>query len=61
MWLDELDKLCQRPGETFLPFDFADQGSCWLRVYSGDNIEATVVAGIRSIDGISLKASDFVR
>jgi len=61
LWLDELDKLCKRPGETFLPFDFADQGSCWLRVYSGDNIEATVVAGIRSIDGISLKASDFVR
>ena len=61
LWIDELDKLCQRPGETSLPFDFddPDQGSCWLRVYSGDTIEATVVAGERSIDGISLKASDF--
>jgi hypothetical protein len=59
LWLDEFDKLCQRPGETFLPFDFDDQGSCWLRVYSGDNIEATVVAGERSfralLEGVGVR------
>ncbi|MDT5184731.1 MAG: hypothetical protein QOJ20_6213 [Mycobacterium sp.] len=59
LWLDELDKLCQRPGETFLPFDFYDQGSSWLRVHTGDTIEATVVAGDRSVQGLFLKASEF--
>ena len=24
LWIDELDKLCQCPGETLLPFDFYD-------------------------------------
>jgi hypothetical protein len=49
LWLDELDKMRQRPGETFLPYD---EGSRWPRVFSGDTIEATVVAGSRSFEGI---------
>lgn len=59
LWIDELDKLRQRPGETFLPYDFYDEGSNWLRAFSGDTIEATVVAGSRSFQGIFLKASEF--
>jgi hypothetical protein len=59
LWLDELDKLRQRPGVTFLPHDFYDEGSSWLRVLSDDTIEATVVAGERSFQGLFLKASEF--
>jgi hypothetical protein len=49
LWIAQLDKLYQRPGETFLPFGVHDECSDWLRVHTRDTLEATVEAGSKSI------------
>ncbi len=53
LWLEELDVLRLRRGTTFLPFDFGDEGSLWMRVRVGNDDEATVEVGASAVGGMS--------
>jgi hypothetical protein len=46
-------------GTVFLPFDFSDQCTAWLRVSSANGRSAEVSAGWSSVEGWAVMPSDF--
>ncbi|WP_030924151.1 hypothetical protein [Streptomyces sp. NRRL B-24720] len=58
-WGDHLRRLRPTGGTVFLPFDFSDQCTAWLRVSSPDGIHATIQVGWSSLEGWSFYPSDF--
>ncbi|MFB4284159.1 hypothetical protein ACBJ59_53345 [Nonomuraea sp. MTCD27] len=58
-WGAHLRRLRLTGGTVFLPFDFSDQCTAWLRVSSPDGGQAIVQAGWSSIEGWSFYPSDF--
>ncbi|MBB5780750.1 hypothetical protein [Nonomuraea jabiensis] len=58
-WGEHLQRLRLTGDTIFLPFDFSDQCTAWLRVSSPDGGQATVEAGWSSIEGWSFYPSDF--
>ncbi|MDP4509628.1 hypothetical protein [Nonomuraea turcica] len=58
-WDEHLQRVRATGGTVFLPFDFSDQCTAWLRVSSPDGSQATVQAGWSSIEGWSFSPSDF--
>ncbi|SDQ80086.1 hypothetical protein [Thermostaphylospora chromogena] len=58
-WGEHLQRVRLAGGTVFLPFDFSDQCTAWLRVSSPDGRRATVEAGWSGIEGWSFRPSDF--
>ncbi|MFE7795024.1 hypothetical protein [Streptomyces sp. NPDC057460] len=58
-WGEHLQRLRLSGGNVFLPFDFSDEGTAWLRVSSPDGNQATIQAGCSGIQGWSFSPSDF--
>ncbi|MFI6646955.1 hypothetical protein ACIBI8_04900 [Streptomyces sp. NPDC050529] len=58
-WGEHLRQLRPTGGTVFMPFDFSDQCTAWLRVSSPSGSRATIQAGWSSIEGWSFYPSDF--
>ncbi|MFJ8621926.1 hypothetical protein ACIRD3_03665 [Kitasatospora sp. NPDC093550] len=57
-WLEQLDRLPAAEGPAFLPFDFSDQCTGWLRVSSVSAERVVVEAGWSAVEGWSFYPSD---
>ncbi|MGW4809090.1 hypothetical protein [Kitasatospora sp. NPDC004272] len=59
-WLEQLERLPQlgTGGRVFLPFDFSDEYTGWLRVSNGGGGPVTVEAGWSGAEGWSFHPSD---
>ncbi|MFC6015197.1 hypothetical protein ACFP2T_03185 [Plantactinospora solaniradicis] len=57
-WVQQLRQLTPA-GVVFLPFDFSDQCTAWLRVECPDVDRAVVQAGWSSLEGYSIMPSTF--
>jgi hypothetical protein len=53
LWIRRLDKLRRRPGQVFLPFAFADQGSTWLRGSTDDGHHAAIAENRDALNAAS--------
>ncbi|MFD7644698.1 hypothetical protein ACFV4P_29090 [Kitasatospora sp. NPDC059795] len=57
-WLEQLERLRVLGRPVFLPFDFSDQCTAWLRVSSAGGSRVVVEAGWSMIEGWSFYPSD---
>ncbi|GAA5022749.1 hypothetical protein [Streptomyces siamensis] len=57
-WIEQVRELRPAGGTRFLPFDFSDECTGWLRVTSQDGTHARVEAGWSLIQGWSFNPSD---
>ncbi|MFI5826925.1 hypothetical protein ACIA6C_06650 [Streptomyces sp. NPDC051578] len=58
-WKEQVAELVGSGGITYLPYDFSDQCTAWLRVSSSDGQAAIVQAGWSHIEGWSIEPSDY--
>ncbi|WP_338495565.1 hypothetical protein [Streptomyces sp. SJL17-4] len=59
-WRSQVDELKGTGGTAYLPYDFSDQCTAWLRVSSADGHNAEVQAGWSRIEGWSFMPSDYL-
>ncbi|MFB7183313.1 hypothetical protein ACFCYI_37100 [Streptomyces sp. NPDC056257] len=59
-WSTQVDGLRGVGGTAFLPYDFSDQCTAWLRVSSADGRAAEVQAGWSGIPGWDVNPFDYV-
>ncbi|MER7534723.1 hypothetical protein ABTX77_08010 [Streptomyces sp. NPDC097704] len=59
-WRDQVEALKGTGGTAYLPYDFSDQCTAWLRVTSADGRDAEVTAGWSLVEGWSINPSDYV-
>ncbi|MFD4863493.1 hypothetical protein [Streptomyces atratus] len=59
-WRDQVDELKGTGGIAYLPYDFSDQCTAWLRVTSTDGRDAEVHAGWSLVEGWSVTPSNYV-
>ncbi|MFE7546821.1 hypothetical protein [Streptomyces gardneri] len=59
-WRDQVDELKGKGGTAYLPYDFSDQCTAWLRVTSVDGRDAEVSAGWNGVEGWSINPSNYV-
>ncbi|WP_307714990.1 hypothetical protein [Streptomyces sp. V4I23] len=59
-WSTQVDALKGTGGTAYLPYDFSDQCTAWLRVSSVDGRTAEVQAGWSSIEGWGIEPSNYV-
>ncbi|MET9598896.1 MULTISPECIES: hypothetical protein [unclassified Streptomyces] len=59
-WSSQIAGLGLAGGTAYLPFDFSDQCTAWLRVSSEDGQAAEVQAGWTLIEGWSISPSDYL-
>ncbi|MGY4392137.1 hypothetical protein [Streptomyces virginiae] len=59
-WSSQIAALRKVGGVAYLPFDFSDQCTAWLRVSSEDGQAAEVQAGWSRIEGWGVAPSDYL-
>ncbi|MFE7237477.1 hypothetical protein [Streptomyces sp. NPDC057580] len=59
-WGAQVTKLTDGGGTAYLPYDFSDQCTAWLRVSSPDGQTAEVQAGWSSIEAWGICPSDYL-
>ncbi|MGW6584808.1 hypothetical protein [Streptomyces globisporus] len=59
-WILQIDSLRDGGGTAYLPYDFSDQCTAWLRVTSNDGQVAVVQAGWSPIEGWRIYPSDYL-
>ncbi|CAM5541895.1 hypothetical protein SAVIM40S_05786 [Streptomyces avidinii] len=59
-WGSQIAELGRVGGTVYLPFDFSDQCTAWLRVSSEDGEDAEVQAGWSPIEGWGIAPSDYL-
>lgn len=60
-WIVQVQALQGRGGTAYLPYDFSDECTAWLRVSSEDGEAARVEAGWSLIEGYGILPSDYLR
>ncbi|MEJ8644534.1 hypothetical protein WKI68_30960 [Streptomyces sp. MS1.HAVA.3] len=58
-WFEQVDGLKVAGGVAYLPYDFSDQCTAWLRVSSGDGRTAEVQAGWSLIEAWGIAPSNY--
>ncbi|MFJ1769656.1 hypothetical protein ACIOFQ_05460 [[Kitasatospora] papulosa] len=58
-WSSQVASLRDEGGTVYLPYDFSDQCTAWLRVSSSDGQTAEVQAGWSLIEGWGIYPSDY--
>ncbi|MEU4277636.1 hypothetical protein AB0F57_22385 [Streptomyces tanashiensis] len=58
-WKDQVDELKGTGGTAYLPYDFSDQCTAWLRVTSADGCDAEVQAGWSLVEGWRFEPSNY--
>ncbi|WP_329117889.1 hypothetical protein [Streptomyces sp. NBC_01353] len=59
-WKDQVDELKGAGGTAYLPYDFSDQCTAWLRVTSTDGRDAEVHAGWSLVEAWGIEPSNYV-
>lgn len=59
-WRSQIEELKGTAGTAYLPYDFSDECTGWLRVSSTDGHTAEVQAGWSLVNGWSFMPSDYV-
>ncbi|MFF3904401.1 hypothetical protein [[Kitasatospora] papulosa] len=59
-WSSQVASLMDEGGTAYLPYDFSDQCTAWLRVTSTDGQTAKVQAGWSLIEGWGIYPSDYL-
>ncbi|MET9700665.1 hypothetical protein ABZY31_27610 [Streptomyces sp. NPDC006529] len=59
-WSTQVTGLTHGGGTAYLPYDFSDQCTAWLRVSSTDGQNAEVQAGWSLIEGWRIEPSDYL-
>ncbi|MEU7018667.1 hypothetical protein [Streptomyces sp. NPDC046385] len=59
-WRSQAEELREKGGTAYLPYDFSDQCTAWLRVSSTDGRNAEVQAGWSLLEGYRIVPSDYV-
>ncbi|MFF8269163.1 hypothetical protein ACF059_17490 [Streptomyces sp. NPDC016562] len=59
-WMIQIEGLRSLGGTAYLPYDFADQCTAWLRVSSTDGHAADVQAGWSEIPGWDVNPFDYI-
>ncbi|MFE1908855.1 hypothetical protein ACFW96_35100 [Streptomyces gardneri] len=59
-WKDQVDELKGVGGTAYLPYDFSDQCTAWLRVTSADGCGAEVHAGWSLVEAWGIEPSNYV-
>ncbi|MFI1716271.1 hypothetical protein [Streptomyces litmocidini] len=58
-WRSQVEQLRETGGTAYLPYDFSDQCTAWLRVSSTDGRDAEVQAGWSLVEGYRIVPSDY--
>ncbi|MDX2812179.1 hypothetical protein PV410_06370 [Streptomyces sp. PA03-5A] len=58
-WIEQVNELRDAGGTAYLPYDFSDQCTAWLRVSSTDGDTAVVQAGWSLIEAWGIETSDY--
>ncbi|MGW2340211.1 hypothetical protein [Streptomyces sp. NPDC001661] len=58
-WLEQVDELRVAGGVAYLPYDFSDQCTAWLRVSSADGCAADVQAGWSLVEAWGIEPSNY--
>ncbi|MDQ8706657.1 hypothetical protein RCO28_29905 [Streptomyces sp. LHD-70] len=58
-WMEQVDELRGTGGIAYLPYDFSDQCTAWLRVSSADGGTADVQAGWSLVEGYGFDPSNY--
>ncbi|MFD4140305.1 hypothetical protein [Streptomyces sp. NPDC058572] len=58
-WMEQVDELRDAGGTAYLPYDFSDQCTAWLRVSSTDGRTAEVQAGWSLVEAWRIKPSNY--
>ncbi|MGW2352790.1 hypothetical protein [Actinacidiphila glaucinigra] len=58
-WIEQVDELKGTGGTAYLPYDFSDQCTAWLRVSSADGHTAAVQAGWSLVGAWGIEPSDY--
>ncbi|MFJ2058038.1 hypothetical protein ACIOMM_19085 [Streptomyces sp. NPDC087908] len=59
-WRNQVDELKGMGGTVYLPYDFSDQCTAWLRVTSADGHDAEVHAGWSLVEAWGIEPSNYV-
>ncbi|MFB7937828.1 hypothetical protein [Streptomyces sp. NPDC056049] len=59
-WRAQVDELKGTGGTAYLPYDFSDQCTAWLRVTSTDGRDAAVHAGWSLVEAWGIEPSNYV-
>ncbi|UUN27899.1 hypothetical protein [Streptomyces sp. FIT100] len=59
-WRNQVDGLWGAGGTAYLPYEFSDECTGWLRVSSADGRNAAVQAGWSPVNGWSFAPSDYL-
>ncbi|MEV5613573.1 hypothetical protein [Streptomyces sp. NPDC052225] len=58
-WMEQVDELRSSGGVAYLPYDFSDQCTAWLRVSSADGCAANVQAGWSLVEAWGIEPSNY--
>ncbi|MFG2299451.1 hypothetical protein [Actinacidiphila glaucinigra] len=58
-WIDQVNELKGAGGTAYLPYDFSDQCTAWLRVSSTDGHTTVIEAGWSLIEAWGIDPSDY--
>ncbi|MER8233655.1 hypothetical protein [Streptomyces sp. NPDC094049] len=58
-WRGQVDELKGTPGTAYLPYDFSDQCTAWLRVTSADGRNAEIHAGWSRVEAWGIEPSNY--
>jgi hypothetical protein len=58
-WIEQVDELRDAGGVAYLPYDFSDQCTAWLRVSSADGRTADIQAGWSLVEAWGIEPSNY--
>ncbi|WP_432178249.1 hypothetical protein [Streptomyces sp. NBC_00063] len=58
-WMEQVDELRGTGGVAYLPYDFSDQCTAWLRVSSADGRTADIQAGWSLVEAWGIEPSNY--